>query len=164
MNNKFLKLSILPALMLCLATPVYSGDHLDSEKYIKLEISYLMRKLLDMKSLDAYQISSKAFTKPFLGICAEPSDGGIALTCITPGSQAFLGGLKTGDMVTKINGQSMLLASGGKTKKAYFGLVNDMQVGDVLKFEVQREDKTLNVEITVGKMHHPSFDCTISKE
>lgn len=164
MNNKILKLSILPALILCLGTPGYSGDHLDSEKYIKLEISYLMRKLLDMKSVDAYQISSQAYTKPFLGICAEPSDGGITLTCITPGSQAFLSGLKTGDLVTKINGQSMLLASGVKTKKAYFGLVNNMQAGDVLKFEVQREDETMNIGVTVGKMHHPSFDCTVSKE
>ena len=164
MNNRCFKFAILPALMLCLATPVYSGDHLDSEEYIKLEISYLMRKLLDMKSVDAYHLSSEAFTKPFLGVCIEPSDEGITLTCITPGSQAFLAGLKTGDLVTKINDQSMLLAGDGKTKKEYFNIVNQMEVGDVIKFEIKRNDEVLNKEVTVGKMHHPSFECDISKK
>ena len=153
----------MPALMLCIATPAYSGD-LNSEEYIKLEISYLMRKLLDTKGVDVYKISSEAFTKPFLGICTELSDKGIALTCITPGSQAFLGGLKTGDLVTKINGQSMLIASEDKTKKAYFGIIKNMKVGEQLELEIQRDGDTLAKKITVGKMHHPSFDCDISKE
>jgi len=45
--------------------------------------------------------------RPFLGIRAEPVPGGVAVRDIEPGSPAAQGGLRTGDVITKVEDQQI---------------------------------------------------------
>ena len=165
MIMQFIKLVSAVVVLLAIATkPIIAGEDLNEEG-IKLEISYLAKRLLDITGEDSYTITSDAVVKPFIGICSNLLDSGVQLTCVTPDSQAAKAGLETGDVITKINGLSV---AGQKSKKKdskgnYWSIVKSMEPGDELKMEIEREGKTRSLDVMVGSLSHPSYSCKIDK-
>lgn len=143
-------------------TSVYAGEEW-SELSVKNEISYLAKKLLDMSGKDAYTVEYEAYDKPYIGICSEVNVEGVAITCITPGSQADKAGLKTGDTVSEINGINMRHKDVMKTKKAYMHIVKSMKKGDVIAMKLNRAGKINEVKVTVGSMSHPAYKLEIKR-
>ncbi|MBT8114001.1 MAG: PDZ domain-containing protein [Arenicella sp.] len=144
--------------------PSLAGKDLDEEA-VKLEISYLAKRILDLTGKDTYTITSEAVVKPFIGICTELKESGVKLTCITPDSQAARAGLLTGDLITEINGLSM---AGQKSRKEsykgnYWSLVKSIKPGDELKMKLERDGKSQSLDVIVGSLSHPAYSCDISK-
>jgi len=163
MNIKIQKLLLLPLVISMLAvSPTFGGDDY-SEEAIKKEISYLAKKLLDMSGKDSYTVSSPAYKKPFLGVCSEVRDEGIEITCITPGSGAENGGLRTGDTITSINGQSLVNSDLEKAKKAYWKRMHTMKTGEILEVDVIRANERMQLKLTVGTLDHPGYTLKINK-
>ena len=166
--NTFSKLPVFPCaissllLVFLLASTAHAGDKY-TEEGIKSEVGYLAKELLDLSGKDAYTLESPAYTKPYLGVCTSISEQGIALTCITPGSQADKAGLRTGDIVTEMNGISMRNSDEKKTKHAYFEIVKKMQTGEVIKMLVKRDGEISKISATVGEMKHPAYTLTIKR-
>ena len=150
------------ALMLFMSNS-YAGEEEWSEKAIQNEIGFLAQKLLDMSGKDSYECDVKSFMKPFMGICSDIKERGIKLTCVTPGTQADKGGLRTGDYITKINDIDVTNEDLAVTKKAYYGFVEKMKIGDVINFELLRGDEKINKEVTVGTRKSPSFSLKVGR-
>lgn len=136
------------------------GKHSKKED-IMLEISYLAKKLLDMSGEDMVTVTSPSVVKPFIGVCSSIQSNGVKLTCITPESQADKNGLKTGDVITYINGISMNEGDNEKRMHAYWDVVKTMKVGDVLKLGLIRAGKELDIDVTVGSLSHPAYTLTV---
>jgi len=149
--------------LLAKAPMVLAGEY-HTEEEIKHEISFLAAKLLEISGKDTYFVESPARLLPFIGICTSISEEGIAITCVTPGSQAEKGGLVSGDIVTELNELSMLNEDEVKTKRAYSDVFKTMKTGDDIKLKVQREDKILQLDLTVGSVDHPAFNCEINNK
>lgn len=160
---------LIPALMLSAAS--FAGEKgKDSEEEIQWEISYLAKRMLDLKGSDSYVVEREAIDKPFIGICADMKKPGVAITCVTPDSQASKSGLKTGDLIVSINDISMAeqvsypkMGEKGKGKPSYWSIVSSMKVGDSLDFELLRAGEPMNIKVTVGVLRHPAYRLEINK-
>lgn len=140
----------------------HAGEWAEAE--IKNEISYLAQKLLDMSGKDTYTVESPAYMKPYLGVCSEISTKGVKITCVTPGSGAAKSGLKTGDILSEIDGVSMMNDDVAKVKDAYYGAVKKMKTGEVMELTVFRGTETITLKATVGTISHPAYTLIISKQ
>ncbi len=140
---------------------VHAGD---SKEELMDEVSRIAKKLLDLSGEDSITIKAPAVEKPFIGICPMVQENGVKLTCITPDSQADKNGLKTGDVITAVNGQS-LKKSSKKSKKnqAYWTIMHEMKTGDVLKMEILRSGNIVNLDVTVGSLSVPAYELKVSK-
>lgn len=141
----------------------------DSQSEIEWEISYLAQRMLDLKKVDYYVIERNGVTKPYIGICTEMKNPGVVLTCVTPDSQASKSGLKTGDLVTAINGVSMAKQEPHPKDKSskepsYWNIVHNMKIGDKLTFDLLRAGEEITISLTVGSLNHPAYRLEIGKK
>ena len=150
-------------LMLFFCSPSFAGD----EAEIRNEISFLASKLLDINGQKELTIKQPAVMKPFLGICGEVGHSGVLLNCVTPGHNAYKSGLQTGDVITSINGVSMLTNSTRNKKHKdtpYMKMMTSMKKGQVLKFVVNRQGEERQIDVTVGALNQPSYTLIIKHE
>ena len=156
-------LLIIPLLWVSIFTSTaYAGEEW-GEEHIMREIAYLAKKLLDLKGGDSVTVKSPAFDKPFIGICTEVEEGGIKITCVTPGTQAAKSGLQTGDMVVRLRGKDV--TKGAKdAKELYWDLVMNMKTGDKIDFVLLRSGEKKEIQVTVGALSHPGYELTVSND
>lgn len=154
---------LINALVLSLANnSVLAGAQTEDE--IRLEMSYLAMKLLEIKGADTYVLESKALVKPHIGVCSKMKEEGIYLSCITPKSQAAKAGLKSGDLLLSINGISMAgQPESHNSNGEYWKIVREMKIGDQFVFEIADGDESRKVDVTVGSLSHPAYRLEVSK-
>ena len=161
--------TIVFTLLLSFSLASFAGEEkecewLCDEESIKLEIGYMAKKLLDMSGKDSVKVEFNSYLKPFIGICTKILDKGIELTCVTPGTQAEQNGLKTGDVVTRMNDKGLEQSGDlSKIKKQYFAVVKNMKIGDVIKMTLERAGEVIEIDVTVGALNHPGYNLTVTK-
>lgn len=165
MNNVIspLRFSLAFIMMLVSASAIAGG-----ESELRNEISFLAKKLLDQSGKNELTIVQPSVQKPFLGICGEPGHHGVLLTCVTPGHNAHKSGLQTGDMITSINGVSMLGQRSHShdhksENNAYMTMMNKMKTDQVLKLLLLRQGKEVNLSVKVGALNQPSYTLIIKR-
>ena len=88
--------------------------------------------------------------RPRLGInIGEGESGpveGVIIVGVTPGSAADDAGLRSGDIVTAINGESLSAASAGEANRKVLGFMEGVEQGDILELEYLRDGKVGSVE------------------
>lgn len=134
------------------------------EDEIKYEISFLAKKLLDNSGKEQITFSQEPYRKPFLGVCSHVTPGGVQLTCITPGHSAEAAGLRSGDLVVKINDIKMMAPNTGKLKKIYFGMIDQMKTGEKMSFTVYRGPDEKTIDVIVGELSQPGYTMTIRRK
>ena len=148
--------------------PISNKKHYKQEakkQEIMTDISFLAKKLLDMSGEDSIVVESPAVMKPFIGICSKILNIGVELTCINPASQAQKGGLKTGDVMLSINGIDMSAETNRKEKDhPFWGIVNNMQTGDILKIVLSRGGEQMTFDVSVGAISHPGYELKVTRK
>jgi C-terminal processing protease CtpA/Prc len=90
--------------------------------------------------------------KPRLGVnidAANP-DGpveGVKIVAVSPGSAADDAGLRAGDIITGINGDSMAADSAGEANRLVLDFMEGVEEGDILEVEYMRDGKVGTVEV-----------------
>lgn len=150
-------------LMLASSSTVIAGS---SESELRSEISFLAKKLLEMSGKSELTIKQPSVNKPFLGICGEPGHNGVLLTCVTPGHNAYQAGLQTGDIITSINGVSMLGQHSHKhdSMNVYYTLMGKMKADDRLKLTLLRHGEEIQQTIPVGILKQPAYTLIIKRD
>lgn len=74
-----------------------------------------------------------------------PAERGVVLGKIVPDSPAAKAGLKTGDVVTEINGQRVEGAA------QFHRMIHEIPAGRVAQFTVWRDGRAQNISVTLGK-------------
>jgi C-terminal processing protease CtpA/Prc len=90
--------------------------------------------------------------RPRLGVnIGEQSDGGpvegVKIVGVTPGSAADDAGLRSGDIITAINGEAMSAASSAAANRLVLDFMAGVEEGDVLEVEYLRDGKVGTVEV-----------------
>lgn len=152
------------ALLFNLGISVAQAGDEDSKEELMSEVSFLAKKLLDLSGEDSITIESPVFKKPFVGVCSMINERGVKLTCITPKSQAEKHGLKTGDIITSINGQEMANKSDReKYEHPYWSVMHNMKTGDILKMEILRAGQQVDIDVTVGSLIAPAYVLQVNR-
>ena len=96
--------------------------------------------------------------RPVIGITigsesrgSESSDGpveGVAVIGISPGGAADDAGIRTGDIITAINGESLSSANAREANRKLTDFMRGVEEGDVLDIEYLRDGKTDSVELS----------------
>ena len=90
--------------------------------------------------------------KPRLGVAIDgegrkgPVEG-VAIVGVTPGSAASEAGLRAGDIITAVNGESLSAASADAANRRLLDFMEGVEEGDVLKVEYLRDGKVGSVEV-----------------
>ena len=100
--------------------------------------------------------------KPRLGVNIgdEESDGpveGVLILGVTPGSAAEDAGLRAGDIITAINGESMSAAESEAAIKLILDFMAGVEEGDILDVEYLRSGKVGTVEVEPRPVHNQVF-------
>ena len=91
-------------------------------------------------------------SKPRLGVMigsdkdADPVEG-VAIDGVTPGSAAAEAGLRAGDVITAINGESLSAGDSVTANRRLLDFMEGVEPGDVLKIEYLRNGKVGSVEV-----------------
>ena len=90
--------------------------------------------------------------RPRLGVnIGEDSSGGpvegVKIVGVTPGSAADEAGLRTGDIVTSINGESMSAETSTEANRRVLDFMAGVEEGDILEVEYLRDGKVGTVEV-----------------
>ncbi len=90
--------------------------------------------------------------KPRLGVAIDGQQRqgpveGVAVMGVTPGSAASDAGIRAGDVITAINGESLSADSADVANKRLLDFMVGVEVGDVLKLEYLRDGKVGSVEV-----------------
>jgi len=98
--------------------------------------------------------------KPRIGIAIDGSNDsgaveGVAIDGVTPASPADDAGLRAGDMITAVNGESMSAESSDAANKLLLDFMQGVEEGDVLEVEYLRNGNVGSVELSprVIEMH-----------
>lgn len=90
--------------------------------------------------------------RPRLGVnIGEDKSGGpvegVHIVGVTPGSAADEAGLRTGDIITAINGESMGADASGEANHLVLDFMEGVEEGDILEVEYLRDGKVGTVEV-----------------
>lgn len=86
-----------------------------------------------------------ALPKPWLGVALAPSRDGVSVGTAMEGSPAQQAGLRAGDRIAAIGGQSV------RTPEQVIAAVNARQPGDTLEVTVEREGEPQQLTVTLGE-------------
>jgi serine protease Do len=81
----------------------------------------------------------------YLGVYMEESDTGVKVREVTDGAPAGKAGMKAGDVVMSVNGQSV------SSPDQLIGVVQKHKAGETVKLVVHRGETVLQLEVTLGK-------------
>lgn len=90
--------------------------------------------------------------KPRLGVTiGEESKGGpvegVIVTAVTPGSAADQAGLRAGDILTSVNGETLSAENSGEANRRILEFMEGVEQGDILDVEYLRDGKVGSVEV-----------------
>lgn len=93
--------------------------------------------------------------KPRLGIAIDADENsagsgpveGVAIRGVTPGSAASDAGLRSGDVITSVNDETLSAGSASVANERLLDFMRGVEVGDVLKIEYLRDGKVGSVEM-----------------
>ena len=91
--------------------------------------------------------------RPVLGVTvgSDKPDGpveGVKIIGVTPGGAAEEAGLRTGDVITTINGESLTSDTGRHANTKLLDFMAGVEEGDVLEIDYLRNGKSENAEVT----------------
>ena len=83
---------------------------------------------------------------------------GVIVTAVTPGTAAKEAGLRSGDIITAINGESLSAASSKEANTKVFDFMKGVEEGDILDVEYLRDGKVGRVEVEPRPVEMHAFD------
>lgn len=100
--------------------------------------------------------------QPRLGVTidGEQQSGpveGVAIMAVTPGSAASDAGLRSGDVITKVNDEVLSAVSADKANDRLLDFMKGVEQGDLLKIEYLRDGKVGSVEMEPRVMESNMF-------
>ncbi len=117
-------------------------------------------RLESMGDIKRYAFEFSA--KPRLGVTIEsrmddsPVEG-VRVIGVTPGSAAADAGLRAGDVITAVNGESMSAASSTDANRLLLDFMRGVEEGDRLEVEYLRDGKVGKVEVEPRIVEHNPF-------
>lgn len=119
-----------------------------------LTIGYALGPKVLSRVVDGFLSEERTPLHPTVGILFKKAEGGVELTAVTPGSAAARAGLLVGDVLSKLNNETI--------KDAYWlaARLFESEIGESLSFQMRRETRVSTVKVIVESLS----DARINRE
>jgi putative serine protease PepD len=97
-----------------------------------------------IKSVVPQLISKGSVQHAFLGVGPQTATGGVRVASVEPGSAAAKAGVKSGDVITAVEGKATTSAAGLRA------VISGYKPGDKVTLTVRRNGATKSVDVTLG--------------
>jgi putative serine protease PepD len=97
-----------------------------------------------VKSVASQLISNGSVQHAFLGVGPQPANGGVRVGSIQPGSAAAKAGVKSGDVITSVDGKPTTSPSGLRA------VISGYKPGDKVTVTLKRNGATKSIDVTLG--------------
>jgi membrane-associated protease RseP (regulator of RpoE activity) len=137
------------------APPAPDGD---LEQRLEAARQRLDEAARTVAELTAEQVWSNAATRhrrAALGVVLAPSEKGLVVAGVTPGSGAAKAGLEPGDVIVSINGVAVERPESRKHLPKTLDLLGDVEPGETVRVEYERNGARASVDVTTRE--HPAF-------
>lgn len=91
-----------------------------------------------------------------LGMAISPEDHGLHVSAVTPGGPAERAGLRTGDVITTVDGKPV-----GSFDASSEAALRTAEVGKSIRLGVERAGKRLHVDVTPERMQAGDWQATV---
>lgn len=141
-----------------------AGEAADAQKLAELQahMGDLAQRMAELSAKIGDQASASALRyladdkSGMLGIAVDPDDDGMHVQAVTPGGPAERAGLKTGDVITAINGKRLSWSD----SSLLTGLA-DLPAGKPVRLTVLRNGKTLHLHATPERLQAGDWQATV---
>lgn len=113
---------------------------------LRTELEFLASKLLKITNKTEYSLFHPGHNLVHFGACGEGTDKGIKIKCVSPFTAAYNIGIKSGDILTKINRLNLANLQPEEAYEKYSKIVKKLKDGDTVEATFQH-----NGEVKTGK-------------
>ncbi len=146
---------------------VQRAEHAEQLRLAEEQMAEAARRVAELSverlpELREIQLKLAAMDKPRIGITIDGSDesgpvDGIEVIGVTPGTAADDAGLRAGDIITAVNGESMTAESSEQANMRLFDFMEGVEEGDELEIDYLRNGNQGSVKLSPRKTEMHAF-------
>ncbi|GAB3031340.1 hypothetical protein GCM10027285_12600 [Oleiagrimonas citrea] len=97
-----------------------------------------------------------------LGLVMMPTDKGLKVAAITPGSSAEKAGIKAGDLIVAVDGKSAVANNGPGSHASRLELLQNLKVGQKVKLKLDHDGSQRTVHVTAQRHDSPDWQRALA--
>jgi len=133
---------------------------------IKEQLEFLSSKLLKITQSKEYVIEHQGHELLVFGACGNGNKRGIKINCVSPGSTAEEMGVKSGDIITTVNGKNLNNLPGKEASSLYYQEIDALRDGDTISIVYLHKGQEIKKSGIIKSYNSPgyTFGVTIKPE
>jgi PDZ domain len=131
-------------------------------RVVRQELEFLASKLLRITGQTEFSTTHEGHVMRAFGVCAEATDAGVKVNCISLDSTAERLGLKTGDLITEIDGSVLTDSDTDAAYQRYFATLRALREGATVSVVYVRNGESRRARASYESFFSPSYTFTVS--
>ena len=133
---------------------------------IREQLEFLASKLLKLTHSEEYTVNHQGHELLVFGACGNGVKQGVKINCVSPGSAAELMGVKSGDIITEVNGAKLDNLPTKEATTLYYDVIDALKGGDAIRITYLQNGQLRNESGVIKAYYSPgyTFSVTIKPE
>ncbi|MBV1911447.1 MAG: hypothetical protein KUG78_19295 [Kangiellaceae bacterium] len=133
-------------------------------KLLRTELEFLASKLLRITSQKEFSLRHSGHTLVHFGVCGKGTTQGFKVKCVTPHTAAYKIGIKTGDILIKINQLKLAGLEPQLTSDKYSTFLKELKDGDKVIVTYSHNGVVKTGESTIVSILAPGYEFSVSNK
>ena len=129
---------------------------------IKEQLEFLALKLLKITDSKEYVVNHKGHELLVFGACGNGIKQGIKVNCVSPGSAAEKMGVKSGDIITEVNGAKLDNLPIKAATSLYYTVIDARKDGDVIRITYLQNGQLKNESGVIKGYYSPGYTFSVT--
>jgi C-terminal processing protease CtpA/Prc len=129
---------------------------------IKEQLEFLALKLLKITKSEEHVVNHKGHELLVFGACGNGIKQGIKVNCVSPGSAAELMGIKSGDIITEVNGAKLDNLPIKATTTLYYNVIDALKDGDAIRVTYLQNGQLKNESGVIKGYYSPGYTFSVT--
>ncbi|GLX79202.1 hypothetical protein tinsulaeT_25420 [Thalassotalea insulae] len=139
-----------------------SKEQQEQIKLLRDELEFLASKLLKLTGENEYTLSHPGHELIHFGACGEGTSDGIRINCVSPHTAAYNIGLKSGDLLTEINGVKLDKMEAEQAYQLFSAEIKKLKSGDAVKITFEQKGVLKQGKDTIKSIYSPGYEFKVS--
>jgi len=129
---------------------------------IKEQLEFLALKLLKITGSEERIVNHKGHELLVFGACGNGIKQGIKVNCVSPGSAAEKMGVKSGDIITEVNGAKLDNLPIKEATTLYYNVIDALKDGDAIRITYLQNGQLRNESGVIKGYYSPGYTFSVT--